>query len=72
MWVEDDPEAQQDVKPTAWQRLNPFATARAIAPVQVEVHWYDAWSMSHLNMNQTSRQLQQQDLKATPVNSYTG
>lgn len=67
MWVEDNSAAQQDTKVSAWSRLNPFASARTIPPVEVEVHWYDAWSMSHLSMNQTSRQTQQQDLKATPT-----
>ncbi|KAL0053810.1 hypothetical protein WJX82_011147 [Trebouxia sp. C0006] len=56
MWVDDNPEAQHDAKVSAWTRLNPFSSTHTIAPVEVEVRWYDAWSMSHLSMNQTSRQ----------------
>ncbi|DBB06836.1 TPA: hypothetical protein ACH3X3_009496 [Trebouxia sp. C0006] len=67
MWVDDNPEAQHDAKVSAWTRLNPFSSTHTIAPVEVEVRWYDAWSMSHLSMNQTSRQVQQQDVKATSV-----
>ena len=67
MWVDDNPDAQHDVEVSAWTRLNPFSLAHTIAPVEVEVHWYDAWSMSHLSMNQTSRQTQQQHLKAMRV-----
>ena len=69
MWVTDNPEAAQDVKLSTWQKLNPFAAAQVIAPVEVEVHWYDAWSMSHLTVNQTSQKMLQQDLKAPPVGS---
>jgi len=72
MWVDDNPDAQHDAEVSAWTRLNPFSSAHTIAPVEVEVHWYDAWSMSHLSMNHTSRQAQQQDLKATSDDSHRG
>ena len=72
MWVDDNPDAKHDAEVSAWTRLNPFSSAHTIAPVEVEVHWYDAWSMSHLSMNHTSRQAQQQDLKATSDDSHRG
>ena len=65
MWVTDIPETQQRQQ-SSWQ-LNPFASKPVKPPVEVEVHWYDGWSMSHLQANKTARQVQQKVLKAHRV-----
>lgn len=53
MWVRGAPQAEQDNRHNTWERLNPFTAAQSLPPVEVEVRWFDAWSMSDLTPNQT-------------------
>ena len=58
MWVQDSPAGQETVQQgTVWDRLNPLnlGSRRSPPPVQVEVRWYDGWSMTNLTDHQFSR-----------------
>lgn len=55
MWVKEAPKIGLDNKQTSWQRLNPFPTAETvIPPLEVEVRWFEAWSMNDLTANYTA------------------
>lgn len=60
MWVREAPKTELDNRQTTWQRLNPFSDTQSVSPpVEVEVRWSEAWSMSDLEANQTAVAAQQ-------------
>lgn len=61
MWVKEAPKSEQVNRQTTWQRLNPFSDIQSVpAPVEVEVRWFEAWSMSDLKANQSAVAAQQE------------
>ena len=57
MWVQDNTEAKKPAQGSVWERLNPLSQSsnRSIPPVQIEVRWYDGWSMKNLTDHHFSR-----------------
>lgn len=51
MWVQDSLAGQESwQQASVWDRLNPLnlGSRHGPPPVQVEVRWYDGWSMTNL------------------------
>lgn len=61
MWVRGAHRTELDNRQTGWQRLNPFSDIHSVTPpVEAEVRWFEAWSMSDLKVNQTAVTAQQE------------
>ena len=48
-WVQDDPTAHDSQQASVWDRLNPLklGTKQVAPPVQMDIRWYDGWSMTN-------------------------
>lgn len=60
MWVQENLPSQESQHSTIWEKLNPLnlGSKGSPAPVQVDIRWYDGWSVSNFTGHHFSVQEQ--------------